>query len=78
MIKCYEALIKERNGKIESIAYKCNKRDKCCNSKICGTECNHTFNKEYAVDIVTEESRQVIETNIYADGRLRKKIIEYK
>lgn len=78
MIKCYEALIKERDGEIESIAYKCNKRDKCCNSEICGTECNHTLNKEFAIDMGEEESRQVIETNIYANGKLIKKIIEYK
>lgn len=78
MKRCYEALIKEEDGKIESIAYRCNQKDKCCNSEICGTECKYTLNKECAIDLGKGESKQVIETNVYANGRLIKKIIEYK
>lgn len=78
MTKCYEALIQEKNGIIENIAYKCNRKDKCCDSEICGTECQHTLNKEYAVDIGNEKDKQVIETKIYADGNLIKKIVEYR
>ncbi len=78
MEKCYKTLIKEKDGIIRSIAYKCNQKDKCCNSEMCGTECQHTLNKEYAIDFANEESKQVTETRIYADGNLIKKIIEYK
>lgn len=52
--KCYKTLIKEKDGIIRSIAYKCNQKDKCCNSEMCGTECQHTLNKEYAIDFANE------------------------
>lgn len=53
------------------------KKNKCYNSEICGTECQYTLNKEYAIDFANEESKQVTEIRIYADGNLIKKIIEY-
>ena len=77
MKKCYEAMIFEKDGIIESNAYKCNRKDKCYNNEICGRECKHTLNKEYAIDIGDESDKQVIETNIYYEGKLVKKIIEY-
>ncbi len=78
MEKYYNAIIKEKDGIIKSIAYKCNKKDKCCNSEICGTECQYTHNKEYAIDLANEKDKQVIETKIYSEGNLIKKIIEYR
>lgn len=78
MEKCYNAIVKEKDGIIKSIAYKCNRRDKCCNSEICGTECQYTLNKDCAVDMGNEKDRQIIETKIYAGGSLIKKITEYK
>lgn len=78
MNKIYKVMIKEKNGIIESIAYKCNQKDKCCNSKRCGTECQYTLNKECAIDFANEESKEVIEIDVYVDGKFAKKIIEYK
>ena len=78
MEKLYKTIIKEEDGLIKSIAYRCNQKDRCCNSRICGTECQYTLNKEYAIDFANEESKQIIETKIYADGKLIKEIIEYK
>ncbi len=51
MERCYNAIIKERDGEIKSIAYKCNQKDKCRNSKLCGIECQHTLNKDCAIYI---------------------------
>lgn len=78
MKRCYEAMIIEEDGMIESIAYKCNKKDKCCNSEICGSDCKYTLNKEYAIDIAREEDKQVTETRYYCEGKLIKRIIEYR
>lgn len=78
MKKCYQAMVIECDGKIKSIAYKCNKKDKCCNSEMCGKECQYTLNKECAIDIASEEDNQVIETYFYSNGELVKKIVEYK
>ena len=78
MEKYYRAIIKEDDEIIKNIAYKCNQKDKCCNSELCGTECQYTLNKKYAIDLATEESKQTIETRIYTDGKLTKRIIEYK
>ena len=42
-------------------------------SPAAGRECKHTLNKEYAIDIGDESDKQVIETNIYYEGKLVKK-----
>lgn len=78
MEKCYNAIVKEKDGIIKSIAYKCNRKDKCCDSEICGTECQYTLNKNCAIDVGNEKDKQTIETKIYANEILIKRIIEYK
>ncbi len=80
MIKEYEAKIIEEDGMLKDILYKCDKaRNIECNKKNCGGEfCNYTKDKRYAIDFAKGKDINVIETKIYASGKLVRRIIDYK
>lgn len=80
MIKEYEAKIIEEDGILKDILYKCDKTKNIeCNKRNCGGEfCNYTKDKRFAVDFAKEKDIQIIETKIYASGKLVRRIIDYK
>lgn len=80
MIKRYEAIIFEEDGKLKDILYKCDKaRNVECNKKNCGGEfCNYTKDKRYAIDLANGKDIEVTEIRTYEAGKLARKITEYK
>lgn len=79
MKEIYKGIIIKENGKIKDILYLCDKvKNKKCKKTYCGIECNHTLEEKYAIDFSKEKDIQVKETNVYVEGKLIRKIIEYK